>query len=328
MAASRTGSVDAVRAAARGGRRRERRRHLSEADGADVGGAEGHADVVKALLDAQARIRIARRTSPTLDRTQARRPSDRRLHGADVCGAQRSRGRRCARSIKGGADPKLTNGDGATATIDRHRQRSVRPGQRRCSTSAPTPNDGSLYFAVDMHDATTDMRARDGSRLRADHPNKLTALDLVKLLLDRGADPNKAFVGQLHSTTLCCGEEVNASPFYPRRGRGRRRGAEADDRARRAGRVEPDRGQEGRKDGARRRRPRQRQRRQDADDGGDRRRPRRGVRRRPGLRASRAAAVPRSVESRAGSRRSRCCSPPAPIRTPRRRTARRCCIRR
>jgi ankyrin repeat protein len=76
------------------------------------------------------------------------------------------------------------------------------------------PNDGSLYFAVDMHDATTDMRARDGSRLRADHPNKLTALDLVKLLLDRGADPNKSFVGQLHSTTLCCGEEVNSSPFF------------------------------------------------------------------------------------------------------------------
>ena len=75
-------------------------------------------------------------------------------------------------------------------------------------------NDGSLYFAVDMRDATTDMRAHDGSRLRADHPNKLTALDLVKLLLDRGADPNKPFVGQIHSTTLCCAPEVNSSAFY------------------------------------------------------------------------------------------------------------------
>jgi cytohesin len=75
-------------------------------------------------------------------------------------------------------------------------------------------NDGSLYFAVDMHDATLDMRARDGSRLRADHPNDLTALDLIARLLERGADPNKAFVGQLHSTTLCCAEEINASPFY------------------------------------------------------------------------------------------------------------------
>jgi hypothetical protein len=65
-----------------------------------------------------------------------------------------------------------------------------------------------------MHDATTDMRARDGSRLRADHTNQLTALDLVRLLLDRGANPNKPFIGQLHSTTLCCGEQINATPFF------------------------------------------------------------------------------------------------------------------
>ena len=76
------------------------------------------------------------------------------------------------------------------------------------------PSDGSLYFAVDMHDGTTDMRARDGSRLRADHPNTLTSLELVKRLLDRGADPNKPFVGRVHSTTLCCGDDVNATPFY------------------------------------------------------------------------------------------------------------------
>ena len=76
------------------------------------------------------------------------------------------------------------------------------------------PNDGSLYFAVDMHDATTDMRAHDGSRLRAEHPNTLTSLDLIKFLLDKGADPNKPFQGQMHSTTLCCAPEINSSPFY------------------------------------------------------------------------------------------------------------------
>src|SRR4029453_9823871 len=76
------------------------------------------------------------------------------------------------------------------------------------------PNDGALYFAVDMHDATTDMRAHDGSRLRASYPNQLTALDLIKLLLDRGADPNKPFVGQIHNTTLCCDPEQNSSPFF------------------------------------------------------------------------------------------------------------------
>jgi ankyrin repeat protein len=71
-----------------------------------------------------------------------------------------------------------------------------------------------LYFAVDMHDATTDMRARDGSRLRADHRNTLTSLDLIKVLLDRGADPNKAFVGQLHHAALCCDATINASAFF------------------------------------------------------------------------------------------------------------------
>ena len=75
-------------------------------------------------------------------------------------------------------------------------------------------NDGSLYFAVDMHDATTDMRAHDGSRLRANFPNKLTSMDLITRLLDKGADPNKPFQGQIHNTTLCCDPEVNSSPFY------------------------------------------------------------------------------------------------------------------
>jgi hypothetical protein len=42
----------------------------------------------------------------------------------------------------------------------------------------------------------------------------MTALDLIAKLLDHGADPNKAFTGQLHSATLCCSDEINASPFY------------------------------------------------------------------------------------------------------------------
>ena len=65
-----------------------------------------------------------------------------------------------------------------------------------------------------MHDATSDMRAHDGSRLRADHLNKLTAMDLITRLLDKGADPNKPYQGQIHNTTLCCDPEVNSSPFY------------------------------------------------------------------------------------------------------------------
>ena len=75
-------------------------------------------------------------------------------------------------------------------------------------------NDGSLYHAVEMRDATTDWRAHDGSRLRSDHPNELTALDLAKLLLEAGADPNKPFVGQMHTASMCCDPKANATPFY------------------------------------------------------------------------------------------------------------------
>ena len=115
--------------------------------------------------------------------------------------------------IKGGADPKITNGDGVTATAIAIVNDRFDIAKTLVELGADA-NDGSLYFAVDMHDATTDMRAKDGSRLRADNANALSAIDLVKLLLDRGADPNKAFIGTLHSTTLCCPEDVNASPFY------------------------------------------------------------------------------------------------------------------
>jgi ankyrin repeat protein len=115
--------------------------------------------------------------------------------------------------IKGGADPKLTNGDGVTATAIAIVNDRFDIAKTLLELGADA-NDGSLYFAVDMHDATTDMRAKDGSRLRADNTNALSAIDLVKLLLERGADPNKAFTGTLHSTTLCCPEDINASPFY------------------------------------------------------------------------------------------------------------------
>jgi ankyrin repeat protein len=115
--------------------------------------------------------------------------------------------------VKGGADLKATNGDGITATSIAIVNDRFDLARTLLDLGADA-NDGSLFFAVDMHDATTDMRARDGSRLRADYPNQITALDLVKILLERGADPNKPFVGQIHNTSLCCSEEHNSSPFF------------------------------------------------------------------------------------------------------------------
>ena len=115
--------------------------------------------------------------------------------------------------IAGGADPKLTNADGATAMAIAIVNDRFDLAKTMLDLGADA-NDGSLYFAVDMHDATTDMRARDGSRLRADFDNTVTALDLIKHLLDKGADPNKAFVGKLHHFALCCDADINASPFF------------------------------------------------------------------------------------------------------------------
>jgi hypothetical protein len=75
-------------------------------------------------------------------------------------------------------------------------------------------NDGSLYIAVEMRDATTDQFAFDGSRLRPDHPNQRTALDLMRLLLERGANPNTRFTGQLHSTSMPNTDRFDNTPFF------------------------------------------------------------------------------------------------------------------
>jgi ankyrin repeat protein len=173
--------------------------------------ADAHAEVIQALLDAKADPNKKAHVTGLEERKHA----DHATGGFTALMFAARNGHEAAirALIKGGADPKLTNGDGATPTIIAIVNDRFDLAKTLVDLGAD-PNDGSLYFAVDMHDATTDMRARDGSRLRANHDNTISALDLVKVLLDRGADPNKPFVGQLHSYTLCCGEEVNSSPFY------------------------------------------------------------------------------------------------------------------
>src|SRR5579871_3899340 len=211
MAAARTGRVDAVKLLIDRG---------AFVNGADTNqeetalmwaSAEGHLEVVKALLAAGADPNLKAHVSTLTDRKNADHPSGgftalmfavRNGH-TDVVEAL----------IKGGADPKLTNADGATATVVAIVNDRFDLAKELLDLGAD-PNDGALFFAVDMHDATTDMRAHDGSRLQPTHPNQLTALALVKVLLDLKADVNKPFVGALHSSTLCCGESINSSPFY------------------------------------------------------------------------------------------------------------------
>ena len=211
MAASRTGHVDAVRLLLEAGANVNAADAYQQETALMWAATEGHADVVKTLLGAGADPNRKGHVTTIEERKHA----DHATGGftALMFAARNGHEDVATALIKGGADPKLTNGDGLTATMVAIVNDRFDLAAKLLDLGAD-PNDGSLYFAVDMHDATTDMRAHDGSRLRADHPNKLTALDLVKLLLDRGADPNKAFVGQMHSTTLCCDPEQNASPFY------------------------------------------------------------------------------------------------------------------
>ncbi len=211
MAAARTGKIDAVELLLEAG---------SDANAADTyqnetalmrAAEEGHADVVNALLAAGANPNVKAHVSSLTERKHA----DHATGGfTALMFAARNGHESVVRALaKGGADLKATNGDGLTATSIAIINDRLDLAKTLVDLGAD-PNDGSLFFAADMHDATTDMHAHDGSRLRADYGNQLTALELVKLLLERGADPNKAFVGQIHNTSLCCDPEQNASPFF------------------------------------------------------------------------------------------------------------------
>jgi ankyrin repeat protein len=210
MAASRTGRIDAVRMLIEAGADPNAVTYQEET-ALMWAAAEGHADVITALLAAKADPNRKARLNTIKERKHADHPTGGLT--ALMYAARNGHEAAVRALVKGAADPKLTNGDGLTATMLAIVNDRLDLAKVLVDLGAD-PNDGSLYFAVDMHDATSDMRAKDGSRLRADHPNTLTSLDLIKVLLDRGADPNKPFVGQLHSNTLCCGDDINSSPFY------------------------------------------------------------------------------------------------------------------
>jgi ankyrin repeat protein len=211
MAASRTGHVDAVHLLLSKGSFVNAVDPFQEETALMWASAEGHLEVVKALLTAGADPNLKAHVALITDRKNADHPSG---GFTALMFAVRNGHEDVAKAlIAGGADPKLTNADGATATVIAIVNDRFDLAKELIDLGAD-PNDGALFFAVDMHDATIDMRAHDGSRLQPSHPNHLTALALVKVLLDLNADVNKPFVGALHSTTLCCGASINSSPFY------------------------------------------------------------------------------------------------------------------
>ncbi len=211
MAAARTGHLDAVMLLIEGGANVNAADAYQQETPLMWAASEGHVDVVNALLKAGADPNAKAHVTGLEDRKHGDYPSG--GFTAMMFAARNGHDDVVTALMKNGADPKLANADGLTAPMVAIVNDRFDLAAKMFELGAD-PNDGSLYFAVDMHDATTDMRSHDGSKLRADHPNTLTSMDLIKRLLDKGADPNKPFQGQVHNTTLCCDPEINSSPFY------------------------------------------------------------------------------------------------------------------
>ena len=174
--------------------------------------AEGHAEAVRLLLAAGANPDTQAYVSELTERS-VRTDFPTGGFTAAMFAAREGHEAVLRELVQAGADMTLTNGDGATALM-----MAVINDRFDLAASAlemgVKPDDGSLYYAVIMRDATTDWLAKDGSRWRADYPNELSALDMVRVLLEAGADPNRLFTGQMHSTSMCCDTRENGTPFY------------------------------------------------------------------------------------------------------------------
>jgi ankyrin repeat protein len=173
--------------------------------------AEGHIDVVDLLLEAGADPNRQAHVTSLSQRHNADHPTG--GFTALMYAARSGNEALVRRLVTRGANVNLKNGDGASAAM-------VALYNDRFDVAATLVelgsdvNDGSLYVAVEMRDATTDQFAFDGSRRRPDHPNRLTALDAMRLLLVRGADPNRTFSGQFHSTSMPNTDRFDNTPFF------------------------------------------------------------------------------------------------------------------
>ena len=211
MAAAGAGSVPAVRALLARGADVNATDKFQNASALMWAAAEGHVEVAGLLLEAGADPNKQAAVTSLTQRKNADHPTG--GFTALMWAARNGNEAMVRRLAAGGANLNLKNGDGASATMIAIWNDRFDMAKTLADLGADV-NDGSLYVAVEMRDATTDQFAFDGSRRRPDNENTLTALDLMKVLLDKGADPNKRFVGQLHSTSMPNSDRWDNTPFY------------------------------------------------------------------------------------------------------------------
>jgi len=211
MAASRAGNVATVRLLLDHGADVNATESFQKETALMWASAEGHLDVVDMLLKAGGNPNLQAHVTSITARKNADHPTG--GFTALMWAARNGYEDIVRRLVKGGADLNLKNGDNASAAMVAMYNDRFDLAAEFWDLGADV-NDGSLYVAVEMRDSTTDQFAFDGSRLRPNYPNKRTALDLIKILLERGADPNKVFVGQFHSTSMPNSDRFNNTPFF------------------------------------------------------------------------------------------------------------------
>ncbi len=211
LAASRSGSVPAVRLLLARGVDTNAAEKYQKTTALMWAAAEGHLDVADVLIEAGADVNRQAHVTSLTTRHNADHPTG--GFTALMFAARRGDDALVRRLVARGANVNLTNGDSASAAmIAIYNDRFDVAGT--LIELGSDVNDGSLYVAVEMRDGTTDQFAFDGSRRRPDHSNKLSALDLMRMLLERGADPNKTFAGQFHSTSMPNTDRFDNTPFF------------------------------------------------------------------------------------------------------------------
>src|SRR5688572_14109863 len=211
LAAARSGSVPSVRLLLARGVDVNAAETYQKTTALMWASAEGHIEVVDLLIEAGADVNRQAHITSLTDRNNADHPTG--GFTALMFAARAGNDALVRRLVARGANLNLKNGDAASATMVAIYNDRFDVAGTLIELGADA-NDGSLYVAVEMRDATTDQFAFDGSRRRPDHANKLTALDLVRMLLEKGADPNLRFQSQFHSTHMPNTDRFDNTPFF------------------------------------------------------------------------------------------------------------------
>jgi uncharacterized protein len=211
MAAARSGSVPTVRLLLTRGVHANAAEKIQNTTPLMWAAAEGHIDVVDVLIEAGADVNRQGHITTLADRHNADHPTG--GFTALMFAARAGNEALVRRLLTRGANINLKNGDSASAAMVAIYNDRFDVAKTLIELGSDV-NDGSLYVAVEMRDATTDQFAFDGSRRRPDHPNQTTALDLIRMLLERGANPNERFQGQFHSTHMPNTDRFDNTPFF------------------------------------------------------------------------------------------------------------------